>query len=141
MQNESTGFLESLRGGQARCRAISKLGPVYTPGHPLIGCGCRDIENSSLLDRAFSEFGLKNEKSPVLAKKIQKNSAAMFSIRYWSAASSWELLDTAGSAPIRDTRPRTRPVPAIPAMSALPPKADIGTQSRNVRFVPIAEVE
>jgi len=25
-------------------------------------------------------------------------------------------------------------------MSALPPKADIGTQSRNVRFVPKAEI-
>jgi hypothetical protein len=25
-------------------------------------------------------------------------------------------------------------------MSALPPKADIGTQHRNVRFVPLAEV-
>jgi hypothetical protein len=27
-----------------------------------------------------------------------------------------------------------------PLMSALPPKADIGTQSRNVRFVPIADI-
>ena len=26
-------------------------------------------------------------------------------------------------------------------MSALPPKADIGTRSRNVRFVPIADIE
>src|SRR5215467_10515914 len=52
--------------------AISKLGPVHTPGHPLIECGCLDIENSSLLDWAFSEFGLKNEKSLVLVKKIQK---------------------------------------------------------------------
>src|SRR6516225_3831401 len=26
-------------------------------------------------------------------------------------------------------------------MSALPPKADIGTQSRNVRFVPIADIQ
>ena len=26
------------------------------------------------------------------------------------------------------------------AMSALPPKADIGTQSRNVRFVPKADI-
>jgi len=26
-------------------------------------------------------------------------------------------------------------------MSALPPKADIGTQSWNVRFVPIAEIQ
>ena len=25
-------------------------------------------------------------------------------------------------------------------MSALPPKADIGTQSRNVRYVPIADI-
>ena len=25
-------------------------------------------------------------------------------------------------------------------MSALPPKADIGTQSRNVRFVPVADI-
>jgi len=25
-------------------------------------------------------------------------------------------------------------------MSALPPEADIGTQSRNVRFVPIADI-
>jgi len=25
-------------------------------------------------------------------------------------------------------------------MSALPPKADIGTQSRHVRFVPIADI-
>ena len=27
-----------------------------------------------------------------------------------------------------------------PLMSALPPKADIGTQSRNVRFVPKADI-
>jgi hypothetical protein len=27
-----------------------------------------------------------------------------------------------------------------PGMSALPPKADIGTQSRNVRFVPKADI-
>ena len=27
----------------------------------------------------------------------------------------------------------------ISGMSALPPKADIGTQSRNVRFVPLAD--
>jgi hypothetical protein len=26
-------------------------------------------------------------------------------------------------------------------MSALPPKADIGTQPRNVRFVPIADIQ
>jgi hypothetical protein len=27
------------------------------------------------------------------------------------------------------------------AMSALPPKADIGTQARNVRFVPKADID
>src|SRR6516225_3191784 len=36
MQNESTGFSESLRGGRARLAALSKLGPVHTPEHPLI---------------------------------------------------------------------------------------------------------
>ena len=29
----------------------------------------------------------------------------------------------------------------VHAMSALPPKADIGTQSRNVRFVPKADIQ
>jgi hypothetical protein len=29
----------------------------------------------------------------------------------------------------------------IPLMSALPPKADIGTQSWNVRFVPKADID
>src|SRR5262249_16484726 len=29
----------------------------------------------------------------------------------------------------------------IQSMSALPPKADVGTQSRNVRFVPIADIQ
>ena len=29
----------------------------------------------------------------------------------------------------------------VRAMSALPPKADIGTQPRNVRFVPIADIK
>jgi hypothetical protein len=28
----------------------------------------------------------------------------------------------------------------VRVMSALPPKADIGTQSRNVRFVPLADL-
>jgi hypothetical protein len=28
----------------------------------------------------------------------------------------------------------------VETMSALPPKADIGTQSRNVRFVPKADI-
>ena len=28
----------------------------------------------------------------------------------------------------------------VQSMSALPPKADIGTQSRNVRFVPKADI-
>ena len=28
----------------------------------------------------------------------------------------------------------------LQSMSALPPKADIGTQSRNVRFVPLAAI-
>src|SRR6516164_4684328 len=31
-------------------------------------------------------------------------------------------------------------VSSLAAMSALPPKADIGTQSRNVRFVPKADI-
>ena len=31
-------------------------------------------------------------------------------------------------------------VNSLAAMSALPPKADIGTQSRNVRFVPKADI-
>jgi hypothetical protein len=61
---------------------IEKSGPVQTAGHPLIECGCRENQNSSLLCRHFPR--IKDEKSPVLAKKIQKNSAAMFSIRYWS---------------------------------------------------------
>jgi len=29
----------------------------------------------------------------------------------------------------------------VERMSALPPKADIGTQSRNVRFVPLQTIE
>ena len=30
---------------------------------------------------------------------------------------------------------------SVSAMSALPPKADIGTQSRDVRFVPKADIQ
>jgi hypothetical protein len=60
--------------------------------------GVAILKNSSLLDWAFSEFGLKNEKSPVLAKKIQKNSAAMVSIRYWSEQQgSCRILESSAS--------------------------------------------
>ena len=49
--------------------AISKLGPVHTAGHPLIECGCREIEISLLL---VGIFGINDEKSPALTKKITK---------------------------------------------------------------------
>jgi hypothetical protein len=32
-------------------------------------------------------------------------------------------------------------VSSLASMSALPPKADMGTQSRNVRFVPDADIQ
>src|SRR5262249_54177916 len=61
--------------------------------------------------------------------------AAMFLIRYFGRLAAGELR----FSPIRDTHSKTLIVPSS-AMSALPPKADIGTQSRNVRFVPKADI-
>ena len=37
--------------------------------------------------------------------------------------------------------PRLEVFTIVEGMSALPPKADIGTQSRNVRFVPTADIQ
>ena len=48
-------------------------------------------------------------------------------ITFWMKNFGWRIV------------PFVTPKPAAP-MSALPPKADIGTQSRNVRFVPEADI-
>jgi hypothetical protein len=50
--------------------AILRLGPVHTTGRPLIECGCR--ENEKFFPSRSGIFGINNDKSPVLAKKIPK---------------------------------------------------------------------
>jgi hypothetical protein len=50
-------------------------------------------------------FGIKDKKLPASPKKIQKKSAATFSVRYW-----WSISG------------RRQPMTAMPAMSDLPPK-------------------
>ena len=48
-----------------------------------------------------------------------------------------QLLGKAGSMSVMGQKQTFR---IVRAMSALPPKADIGTQSRDVRFVPKADI-
>jgi hypothetical protein len=57
--------------------------------------------------------------------------------RPWTALVGTRIYHTLGAQHMRRERPTKGP---REAMSALPPKVDIGTRSRNVRFVPKADI-
>ena len=49
-------------------------------------------------------------------------------------------LHSSNSEPLMSALGQKRTLRRVCVMSALPPKADIGTQSQNVRFVPKADI-
>jgi hypothetical protein len=53
----------------------------------------------------------------------------------------FKKIDLAQTPPLMSALGQKRTSRSVEGMSALPPKADIGTQSWNVRFVPKADID
>jgi hypothetical protein len=109
------------------------LGPVHTAGRPLIKHGCR---GKFLLLPGIFPLKIENHFQKISQKILQScvlNLLLPWVHGYWIPRSSVSTKPALFRDPMCPTF-------RVGPMSALPPKADIRTEPRNVRFVPKADI-